>query len=214
MNLAVRFLAVFLMSGVPSYAHATCRARPVVVHRQQAVVVQEAVVAVTPVAVATFVPIAVAQYGVGYNQAAYAAPTTGAAPMSTAPTAAAPDSDLRAIIEEIKSLRKEVLELRQQVGLPGQPQKVQPQAGKEHPVFGVFKAKCAACHESQVAQAKGKGFVLLLGNQLAKLTDRQVLRVGTYTYTGRMPPANNTEKVASLTDAEVGTIMEWADSLK
>ena len=67
---------------------------------------------------------------------------------------------------------------------------------------------CAACHESKVAAEMGEGFVLLNGDVLAQLTDRQQLKVGKQLRSGKMP------KNGKLSDAEYDAVRDMLDALK
>jgi len=217
MRIVFRVLAGLFLAGVPQDLHAcgiVCRGRPVAVRRVETV-------SVTPVAVATFVPVVVAvpQYSVSYvGGAAYAAPAAPAQPAAaaasavpTAPQAAAADSQVQALQDEVARLRQELEECRKQLTA------VRPQAKGEAaapqaavpPHLAIFTARCAACHEAKVARAKGNGFVLLEGNRLARLDARQVNRIVARVYSGKMPKGG-----PPLSDDEVAQIVAWVGSLK
>jgi mono/diheme cytochrome c family protein len=80
--------------------------------------------------------------------------------------------------------------------------------------LSIFNAKCAACHESKVAPANGKGFVLLVGNQPNKLSPAQVLKIVQKVYKNEMPKLPNKFGIPSLTDQEVGEILKWSEEYK
>lgn len=108
----------------------------------------------------------------------------------------APAQDLRQVLDEIQKLRQEIEDLR----------RGQPQALKVAPHLAILGKHCAACHDRTTAAAKGGKLTLLDAGQLAPLTPRQLLRVGTQTYLGHMP------KVGKISDEEVGQIQAWLDA--
>lgn len=196
-----RILGVLLLLAAGSLATANCR----VVHRR---VVQHAVHHdnyVAPAYVAVPVVVQVPTYSVTY----------------ASPVVAPVDQELRA---EIRALRQEILQLRAPQQNPHQnPEQSPPQQppmppaqdippSKEEPkvdVMKVFSSKCASCHDKAVSTAKGGGFSLLEGNSFAQLNYKQIARIGSHTYTGKMPPGKD-----KLTDEETAAVMHWIESLK
>jgi len=67
--------------------------------------------------------------------------------------------------------------------------------------------KCAACHDTSAAQAKGKGLAFVQNGQLGKLSDALAFRMMRELYSGRMP------KDAKLTDEQVGKVYAYLDTL-
>lgn len=190
-------IAVIILLALCATVGADCR-------RVVRVVDHRAQVIVEPVVAAVFAPVAVAAYSVGY-------------------------SDNHQLVEEVKQLRAQVAALTKEPGISIEAReafekfkkewegaKKMPTAGPpvedkgssgEHPAIGILKAKCASCHDGQVSKAKGAGFTLFEGGQLAKLSDRQVLKVQAKTYSGAMPP----DPRKKLTDEEVGELMSLFD---
>jgi mono/diheme cytochrome c family protein len=181
-------LAVALLLVLGGSALATC------VVRRRAVVVKKVAV-VTP-AVAVFSPVAVAvpAYGAAY-----------------APPAATAQADLKAVLDALKAIdaRLKALESGVRPG-PVIPPRAVPAADGEAAApaapLALFQAKCARCHEAKVSATAGGGFTLLSGDALAPLNDRQLRKIGTMTYSGKMPKGDK------LSDQAVGTIQEWLDS--
>ena len=68
--------------------------------------------------------------------------------------------------------------------------------------------KCAACHDTSAAQAKGKGLAFVQNGQLGKISDALAFRMMREIYSGRMP------KDSKLSDEQVGKIYAFFDSLK
>lgn len=72
----------------------------------------------------------------------------------------------------------------------------------------VFRTDCAKCHEASVAAKKGGDFVILEGNELAGLTDKQLRKIVTQVVTEKMPLGGK------LTDAKLSAIVHGVDSIK
>lgn len=183
-------------------------------------------------------------YGYGYQQHHYSPPDYHyevkkqvlaefvQVPIYTAlftppPTPPANDSGLR---KELEALRAEIRSLRTPapsnppVGTPRTaPETLPPVKTTNLPTVaasppvslqGVLKAKCTQCHDSGIAEDKGGGFVLMDGDNLPRLTDREWRKVITHAYKGTMPPKGNKLGVAPLTDEEVGVLVEAASTTK
>lgn len=182
-------LSVFALLLLASFVDGSgCVVRQRVVHHAQAVVVQE------PVVAAVFAPITVAvpAYSVAY-----------------ADNTQAELQRLRAEIE-LQKLRNEFEAFK--VQQLQQPEKIQQPPKKlavgEHPAVEILRKNCAACH-SDNAKAKGGGFTLFDTTGIAKLTDKQSLSVAREVFAGRMPKGSK-----GLSDADVGQVMSWLDTLK
>lgn len=178
---ALRLVASLLLTALlAGSAGADC---PAPGHARPASYALPAVV-VQPVLAATFVPVplVVPSYSVGY----------------AAPAAAADAAELQRLRQEIEALK------RARAPAP-QPQTLKSVSAG---ALALFRSKCAACHERAIAKAKGGGFVLLEGNQLARLSDRQARKVGTRVYAGTMPPRQR------ASDEEVAAVMAWLDALE
>ena len=67
--------------------------------------------------------------------------------------------------------------------------------------------KCAACHDTTVAQQKGKGLAFTQGGQLGKLSDALAFRMMRELYSGRMP------KDQKLTDEAVAKVFAFLDTI-
>lgn len=186
---------VLLCAAGASLACPVRARRAVVVNRN--VVVARKVVAVETAAVAVFAPVALAvpAYGAAYVPAAAPAPAAGV----NAEVVAA----LKAIAARLEALEKGTTAppMKSAEDAPGTPAPA-PAAD----VLPLFRSKCASCHEARVSGTKGGKFTLLSGAALAPLTDRQLRRIGSQTYTGAMP------RGGKLTDEEVARIQEWLDS--
>lgn len=222
----LRFLATVAIGLVlmASPLGATCfvRSRAVVVSKP--VVVAKAVVAVAPVIpVAIYAPIPV--FGAVYTPpvavpAAPVAPTPGPTVTAPRPALAASDEALQTIITELRSLKARIDSVEKKLGptvtAPGKmppaaeekPEDKKAAKPTEHPGVGAMRAKCASCHEATVANKKGGNFVMFTGASLATLQPKQILRVATQAYSGRMPPKASG---VVLNDEEVAQIMAWAD---
>lgn len=177
-------------------APAQCRSRPAV----HAHVAHAAAVQVDTVFAATFVPITVPAYSVGY-----------------APPSAATMPELKQLLDEIRGFRNDFRSATQPQGGPAGPppapaatpdKTVEAKPGADVSHVKVFQAKCAACHDKGVADKKGGGFTLMDGGNLAALTDRDLRRIASQTYSGKMP------RGGKITDEEVAAIMGWIDGLK
>jgi mono/diheme cytochrome c family protein len=77
-----------------------------------------------------------------------------------------------------------------------------------HDGVKILTASCSKCHDGTIAKTKGGGVVLTEGGVLVALTDSQMLAIVREIYSGRMP------KGSKLTDADVGTVIEWVDTRK
>jgi hypothetical protein len=178
-------LAVTVLLG--GVALADCRARA-------RVVVQQKVVEVVPV-IATFVPIAVAvpQYSISY---------TGQPPAAPAKS----ETDL--LKEKIDALQKQLDALKKPT-VPVMPPADAAAPPPVQPFLAIMQKKCSACHEAAVAKEKGGDLTLLVGGNLADLSDKRVCKLPSAVYTQRMP-----KKGDKLTDEEVAVLMEWFDSRK
>lgn len=69
-------------------------------------------------------------------------------------------------------------------------------------------AKCAACHDQAVADAKGRKIVLTVGGRFKDLTGAEAMKIRRKVLTGEMPPKGNAEGVAPLTDAESAELFD------
>lgn len=187
-------------------------------HRQRVVVAAPAVVqAVVKKEVAVVTPV-IAPIAVYAPIAAYAAVYSPPppAPAATVP-AASGQPELKTILDAIQSIdrRLQALEGGGAKTSPRGPDPFSPgplqqtKAGSSAPPT-VFGAKCASCHEAKVSGEKGGAFTLLEGAAPAKLTDRQIRKVMSVSYSGRMPPKGH----VPLTDEEVGQIVAYLDQLK
>lgn len=227
-SLAILLVGVSALSACPpavvsSYSYAA----PVSYSSYAPVVntVVEKVIETIPVAVFQPLAVAVPTYTAAYTPpaavapAAAAAPAPAATPVATAKTtapaaAAAPASgDTKAILEAIQHLNERLDRLEKRSGegpVPAEEAKARepPQLPARDAIASLFASRCASCHETRVADASGGGFVLLEGERLAKLDDRQIRRVLTQVYTGRMP------KATKLSDQEVNEVVKWADQQK
>jgi hypothetical protein len=165
---------------------------PPVFHRP-AVVVKEVV---TPAIIAEFVPVIVAipQYSVG--PATYVPPT---APPAAGPALSPPAE---------AALKARIAELEAKLAGQAQPAAAAPTSA----AVAIMQSRCASCHESQSAQAKGGGFVLFQGALLAPLDLRAGGKIAGKVYSGKMPPKNS--GIAPLTDEDVGAIMALVETLK
>jgi len=67
--------------------------------------------------------------------------------------------------------------------------------------------KCAACHDTGVAQTKGKGLAFVQNGQLGRISDALAFRMMRELYSGRMP------KDAKLSDESVGKVFAFLDAL-
>ena len=147
-------LVGFAISALPTGDSVAAVPCAKVCRQQQAVVSSAAVTTFVPTVANVFFPL----YTAGYSQSP-AADTSGNAEL------------LRALILEIRGLRQD---LRGAAG-PGQP--VPPEAAKVDPLeqmkiaaLRVANNRCAACHDANVSDKKGNGFVLLNGGSFEKLT--------------------------------------------
>lgn len=207
----------------PAEASCFVRSRAVVIHKP-AVVVKK----VVEVPVAVFAPVPV--YG-----AVYAAPAVVPAPPPAAAANTAPGGGdaLQTIMFELRRLNSRIDGMERHMGLqpptrPAAPRgelpppKEPPPDGaaaapklrdepKAHPALAILSAKCASCHAASVSDSKGGAFAMFEGGAPAKLSERQLRKVSTMVYTGRMPPRDSGH---ALSDAEVGQVMEWLDGIK
>lgn len=78
-----------------------------------------------------------------------------------------------------------------------------PQAQTQSKHLELFQNKCARCHDATVATAKGQGFVLTQGGQLANLSHQDAAKIASRVYAGTMPPSKG------LSDEEVAIVMQW-----
>ena len=172
------------------------------------VIVEKKVIIEEPVIVPLFV--AVPAYGVGYPPPPVSVP----APQVVAPTPSPSICEQRAT-----DLEKRLVELEKRLSsgagvapggnLPVAPQGQPAQAGGKD-ALSIFAAKCSSCHLASSASDKGGSFTLMTTpGKLAQLNDRQLRKIGTYTYTQRMPKGG-----PPLSDEEVATIQAWIDSQK
>ncbi|MBV9125345.1 MAG: cytochrome c, partial [Planctomycetes bacterium] len=223
--------------GLPQHLYAcgiTYRSQAVAVQQVETVAVTPVAMATfVPVVVA------VPQYSVSYvGPNAYAAPAASASsaqattpaqppvvqaqPPPTAqtttppaapaqPKATAVDPQVQALQEENNRLRKELEDCRKQLKQPmpqAQPEAAAPPVAPP-PHLAILTARCAVCHEAKVAPTKGRGVVLLEGDRLASLDNRQLNRILTQVYSGKMPKGG-----PALSDTEVAQLVTWMDSLK
>jgi len=72
--------------------------------------------------------------------------------------------------------------------------------------LAVLNAKCAICHQDGKLPPDQKFTLLDVKGALVPLTDKQRLRVILKTYSGQMPPPNNTKGIPAVTDAEFAAI--------
>ena len=167
-------------------------------------VVKKVVAEVIPVAV--FAPVAVATYS-----AAYVAPPVAAAPAPA--KAAAPQPGNAEVLKALQELSQRLQRLEQRAApAPAPvPQPQMPKAGVQAPApaaanaVAILAAKCATCHDSTNAEAKGKGFVMFQGGSLVALTDRQQLHVLRRVDRGTMPP----KEAPGLTPEETQVVGEY-----
>lgn len=169
-------------------------------------IVKKEVIVEKDVLVATFVPLVVtvptysATYVGAYTQQAPYVPAAAVAqPMSQVPQGQ--PFDVNALTQTLTAINTRLTTIESQL------QGGASATGQGNDFVKLFVAKCASCHDSAAASGKGGGFALTQGNALLNLTDRQVTKVMTETYSGRMP------KGAKLTDQEVGLIMAWGDAM-
>lgn len=134
-------------------------------------VVQE-VVAV-PV-IAQFVPVVVyPSYGAGY---------VTPAPMPAAPAATSPD-----VVQLLQRLDARLQRLEQGPGVGAAPVPPMPRAAQATGNDAVIFARCASCHDVDVAGAKGGKVALTAGNTLLPWTETMRLDVLEALSSGRMP---------------------------
>ncbi|HZZ77184.1 MAG TPA: hypothetical protein VFE62_01615 [Gemmataceae bacterium] len=160
---------------------------------------------VAPAIVAQFVPVPVVPlYSFGYGDSGRIDKLEGQV------------KDLQ--IEQLKD-RVARLEAQQQKPLPPVVQpSVQPsppaplpakaQAPAEHPGLTVLRNSCVKCHDSTVAKGKGGGLVLFNAGAFVAQDCKTILAVTHDVYSGRMPQG------AKLSDADVGEVMAFLDSIK
>lgn len=122
-------------------------------------------------------------YQYRYQQSYYYPPQTIYLPAYGAgyqvqPGAGEQEQILLKILQELKAMRAESAALRAGAS-PTAPAHVQ-----------VFAARCVQCHESSVAKAKGKGFVLMQGGREVELTPEMRLEVIRRVHEKEMPPDN------------------------
>jgi len=160
-----------------------------------------------PVAVYQPLAVLVPTYTAGYLAPATAAPAANV----TAPAAQAMPS----CTEEIKALKLQLEQLRQQLSTPppakmppADPFNPQPVRSGLNDVGAVFGTYCGSCHEAKAATEKGGGFKLIEDGKLTQLTERQVRKIATQTAVRKMP------KDSKLTDSEIALIQQWADGVK
>lgn len=115
-------------------------------------------------------------------------------------------ADVQQLLAEIKALRAEVQAIK--AGPAVEQKKEAAPAPLKH--LEILQAKCQSCHDANVSKAKGGGFTMFEAGKLALLTDRQLRKVSTRTYAGDMPPKGQPQ----LSDAEVGEVMRWLNSLE
>lgn len=210
------FLIVCLIATTGCSILAACPVRSRVVVSTP--VVHHAVKKVIVADVATVIPVAV--YPLAIAVPTYTAAYTPTVPVAGAPAATAQDvrnSDLKAIIDALKTLDARLQRLEK--GTTPAPQPAPKEKPKDPfnpaPLKGgisglsVLVAKCASCHEKAVAGTKGSSIVLLEGSALAKLSDKTARKVLGVTYRGTMPPKDS--KIAALTDEEVSAIVDLID---
>ena len=225
--LAAPLIAALICSPVLATCGVVQKRRVVVAN---AVVTNKVVVAEV-VAVAVFQPVVVSVPAYGAAYVPTPAPTPAVAPAVSADGAAilAAIKGVRADIADLK-VRVRRIEVTGTVTPtptptptppPVVPPPVMPKAaedsegtsGKEAAApkvtsgaIAIFQGKCAGCHEAKVAGKRGGDFVMFEGGNLAKLKDRQVLRIGTRTYTGTMPPKKTG---IVLSDEDIAVIQAW-----
>jgi cytochrome c553 len=164
-----------------------------IVRVQQVVAVAE----VVPVVAAVYAPVAVAAYSVGYGN--------NGGDLVT--------ENLRLKIELLEQ-RLSIVQAQQRPNgqaTPDVPPTKTAPAPQVSAATMLFK-KCASCHNSESAKAKGDGFVLFDNGvdgqaRLAKLSDAQALKVISETFSGRMPKNGK-----PLTDEEVSQVMALFDT--
>jgi hypothetical protein len=156
-----------------------------------------ALVAIIP---AVFVP--ATSYTVGVSAPAI----TTTAPLATV-TAPAGSVDIQQqILAELKALRQdhntlksEVMSIKKDIkAMQMDPQTelktiapkldAKTQADVETAV-GLLVTHCGKCHEAKMAGAKGDGFVMLDGNKLAQISERDAAKMSRLIKSGKMPPA-------------------------
>lgn len=206
---AIASLTAFLL--LTPAAQADCRQR-VVVANAAAVVIKERVV-VAPAVVAVYQPFAVLvpAYGAGYVQPTNQPPVVAQANNAT-------DTNT-AILAELKRLngRLDALEKRSGAIKPmDREQPNEPQARSNVAVgagLTALRSKCAACH-SRGKEADGGNLVLLDGDNLVSLTDRQEAKILKRLAKNEMPPPNNKQGIAALNDEEYAAIIALLDTRK
>ena len=200
----VRLLLSLLLVLTPTLAQA-CGPFPFHPFYSPPTIVKEVVVEkeVVPIFATLFVP----AYGVGY-------PAPPPQPAAAAPVAPPVTQTTTSCEQRAADLERRLADLERRlaagpgVGAPSAVAPVLPAApGKD--ALSIFAARCASCHEAGVASAKGGGFVLLSQGKLAQLTDRQLRKVGTMTYSGQMPKGG-----PQLTDEETSIVQGWLNSQK
>ena len=75
---------------------------------------------------------------------------------------------------------------------------------KAHPALALLTKNCQSCHSET---PKANKFVMFAKDTLVPMTDRQLARVVSEVFSGRMP------KGGSMKDDEVGVVMDWFDSV-
>jgi hypothetical protein len=159
---------------------------------------------ITPVAVYAPIPVLVPVYG-----ASYTAPVTPPAP------AAAPANDMSAALSTIMGeLRKinariDALERRK----PSDPFAPAPTPAAPTPAplrkdvsaLEIITNKCSSCHDATNSAGKGGGLTLLEKGALAKITDKQCLKLIKDVKEGRMPKKSS--GIAALTDEEYDVVV-------
>lgn len=202
------------MKSVITFLFLGALALPVYADCHKSVVVNKVAVAACPAVIATFVPIAVPQYSVGYVAGSF---VSGSYPNYSQPQVNAQyqggyqnnngyhngqnqnPNDLGAKIAE---LERQLAECKAKLG-SGNNDQVDP-----NPVIRTLQEKCAKCHDASVSHTEGKGLTLFQDGRLAKIDELLARKIASKTYLGKMP------KNGKLTDEEVASIQEWADSIK
>ncbi len=76
--------------------------------------------------------------------------------------------------------------------------------GKEHVAIAIMRNRCANCHETNVAKAKGGNFLMFSGDALSQLSPVDIGIIINEAHTGSMP--RNGKK---LTDEEYAELVDW-----